>query len=58
MIQFLQSEQQESMSLRYFDPLSLRETFLDVMPRQAEDEPDYLKELLAQAGIAGPIAFR
>jgi two-component sensor histidine kinase len=21
------------------------------MPRQAEDEPDYLKELLAQAGI-------
>jgi two-component sensor histidine kinase len=39
------------MSLRYFDPLSVRETFLDVMPRQAEDEPDYLKELLAQAGI-------
>jgi two-component sensor histidine kinase len=24
---------------------------LDAKPRQAEDEPDYLKELLAQAGI-------
>ena len=24
---------------------------MDAKPRQAEDEPDYLKELLAQAGI-------
>ena len=27
------------------------EPFLNLMPRQAKDEPDYLKELLAQAGI-------
>jgi len=47
------------MSLRYFDPLSVRETFLDVMPRQAEDEPDYLKELLKlQEVIIGELHHR
>ena len=47
----LQTEEHEFNVFPHFNLLLDAEPFLNLMPRQAEDEPDYLKELLAQAGI-------
>ena len=47
----MQTEEHEFNVFRLFNLLVDAQPFLNLMPRQAEDEPDYLKELLAQAGI-------
>jgi len=50
-LRFLQTEEHEFNVFRHFNLLVDAEPLLNLMTRQAEDEPDYLKELLAQAGI-------